>query len=236
MENNFKIRPILFNTQMVRAILEGRKTVTRRLIKPQPTYTPNGGFAWKGRAYGTDLPPTIQGAAHNFQSAFGVAPFKCGDILYVRETWSMASDILGGEAGPVYMADYSDSELAELKSKHFRWHPSLHMPKEHARIFLRVTSVQLKRLNDMETFDFLSEGILPEPIRKKGCKCQWFERGCMEKPCKNKDAYERLCYSLPFTKLWDSTLTPMERKIYGWNANPWVWVIDFERCEKPVEV
>lgn len=78
------MKPILFNTEMVRAILEGRKTVTRRVVKPQPVYNPNDGFTWKGAAYGTDLPPTEKGATYNFRCA---APCRPGDILYVRETF-----------------------------------------------------------------------------------------------------------------------------------------------------
>ena len=80
-----RVLPILFNTDMVRAILDGRKTVIRRCIKPQPIYSKHDGFSWKGYAYGTDLPPTIKGAAYNFRCA---APFQSRDILYVRETWN----------------------------------------------------------------------------------------------------------------------------------------------------
>lgn len=80
-----RVKPILFNTEMVRATLDKRKTVTRRIIKPQPTYSAKDGFRWKGAAYGTDLPPTVKGAAHNFVC---VCPYQSGDILYVRETFS----------------------------------------------------------------------------------------------------------------------------------------------------
>lgn len=99
-----RVLPILFNTEVVRAILDGRKTVTRRLIKPQPTYDKSGGFNWKGNIYGTDLPPTLKGAAYNFQCA---APYQPGDILYVRETYKKNMDGYSGIdfGGYIYKAD-----------------------------------------------------------------------------------------------------------------------------------
>lgn len=109
------IKPILFNADMVRAILEGRKTVTRRVIKPQPTYSQRDGFTWKGGAYGTDLPPTIKGAAYNFRCA---APYQPGDILYVRETW------LDYAGRFMYKADCDKYRLESINLAGFNWpHP-----------------------------------------------------------------------------------------------------------------
>ncbi|MBE5932959.1 MAG: hypothetical protein E7263_06045 [Lachnospiraceae bacterium] len=154
------MKPILFNTEMVRAILEGRKTVTRRVINPQPTYSPRDGFSYKGHAYGTDLPPTIKGAAYNLCCA---APYKIGDVLYVRETWGDY-----GDGTPLlYKADYPDDATTYKHDDDIhicdlpKWKPSIHMSKAAARIFLRVTSVRVERLQDIDTADdqeFFKEG------------------------------------------------------------------------------
>lgn len=185
------MKPILFNTNMVKALLDGRKTVTRRVVKPQPIaevralYRKDDTDIW--RSYGVDW-------WYEFR-----APFIPGDILWVREAWGTASDLLGSVPGPVYRADYTGNELRELQEKHYRWHPSIHMPREAARIFLRVTGVRAERLQDIDDVGVLDEGL---------------EIGD------------------PFDELWDRTLKPADRALYGWAANPWVWVIDFERISK----
>lgn len=185
------MKPILFNTNMVKALLDGRKTVTRRVVKPQPIaevrelYRKDDTDIW--RSYGVDW-------WYEFR-----APFIPGDILWVREAWGTASDLLGSAPGPVYRADYTGNELRELQEKHYRWHPSIHMPREAARIFLRVTEMRAERLQDIDDAGVLDEGL---------------EIGD------------------PFDELWDRTLKPADRALYGWAANPWVWVIDFEGISK----
>lgn len=196
---------IHFNPQMIRAILDGKKTVTRRLVKPQPVFRPgetgtpermddgSWGFSineYKNSIYDNPLTP----------------PCYAGDILYVRENWAMACDLLGGKPGPVYMADYSQSELAELKSKHFKWRPSIHMPKWAARIFLCVTDVRLERLQDIKDDP-------PGP--------------------ENQFVREGFKYGSDFIAVWENTIPKNDRPLYGWYANPWVWVIEFERTEMP---
>lgn len=193
------IKPILFNADMVREILDGRKTVTRRLIKPQPTYSQRDGFTWKGGAYGTDLPPTIKGSAYNFRCA---APYQPGDILYVRETWYRGLNRI------LYKANYSENEKFYTNGKEIqiKWHPSIHMPKEAARIWLKVKDVRVERLQDIMKYP-------PGPqnqIVREGCK-----------------------YGCDFIAEWENTIPKANRSKYGWSANPWVWVIEFERCEKP---
>lgn len=192
------MKPILFNTNMVKALLDGRKTVTRRVVKPQPIaevkelYWKDGTDIW--RTYGVDW-------WYEFR-----APFIPGDILWVREAWGTASDLLGSVPGPVYRADYTGNELRELQEKHYRWHPSIHMPREAARIFLRVTGVRAERLQDITTKDIQAEGAV-------GRHFQAATRGA-------------------FADLWDSTIKPKDLPTCGWAANPWVWVIDFERISK----
>ena len=189
------MKPILFNTEMVRAILEGRKTVTRRVVKPQYDKDMDGNlhefsavengnkFVW------ADQP--------NIKTLINV-PYYPGDILYVRETWY--KDV----CRYMFKANYSDAEkfFRDGKEVQIKWRPSIHMPKEAARLFLRVTDVQVERIKQISAFDAMDEGFE-----------DW----------KN------------FVMFWDKTIKPAEIPLYGWEANPWVWVIEFERCEKPKE-
>ena len=205
------MKPILFNTQMVRAILDGRKTVTRRIIKPQP----RGHAALSRKVQVTDVRPTRSGTikkvwlGYEFEDGTtAICNIQPGDILYVRETWAQSGELPGiAEEGPVYAADFSDRELAHLKDRNFRWRPSIHMPKNLARLFLWVTSVRADRLQTMRLVDVLAEGIMKE------VGATW----------------EKWC------NLWDSTIPKEELTTCGWKANPWVWVINFEVCEKPEE-
>lgn len=183
------MKPILFNTNMVKALLDGRKTVTRRVVKPQPfaevkeLYRKDNTDIW--RTYGVDW-------WYEFR-----APFIPGDILWVRETWCESL----GQAGKYFYRAYAGprDEMKEYAHSFNRWHPSIHMPREAARIFLRVTEVRAERLQDIDDAGVLDEGL---------------EIGD------------------PFDELWDRTLKPADRALYGWAANPWVWVISFEQISK----
>ena len=199
-------KPILFNTQMVRAILDGRKTCTRRIVKPQPT-------------------------AH-----YGVQcikpPYQPGDILYVRETWSLRFD---GEKY-FYKADKNTSreEKRLLDYNDVKWRPSIHMPKEAARIWLKVTNVRVERLQEITEAQTEEEGFLFTPP----CLHRTGENYCdIDGPCGSKIKYCDMSAGELFGKvLWDSTIKKSDIDIYGWDVNPWVWVIEFERCEKPKDV
>lgn len=183
-------KPILFNTEMVKAIREGRKTQTRRIIKLTP------GFS--GRQVGESGNPDNP---LGFMYPCGIKRPPCnkGDILWVRETWAHPSEAEvrnGADSDAfIYKAD-----APSLPAAPGRWHPSIHMPKEAARIFLRVKDVRVDCLRNMSYSDLADEGF-----------CSW------EK----------------FISLWDSTIKPEDGCLYDWNANPWVWVIEFEPCEKP---
>lgn len=196
------IKPILFNTEMVRAILDGRKTCTRRLVRflpgenPQWTgYIRDGLMLYNGR----NEPCIIK------------VPYQPGDTLYVRETWC---GLPVNEAGHMrghtiyyYKAD------GELRPKGWRgtWHLSIHMPKEAACIWLKVTDVRVERLQEITSEQICREGVEVEyPHVLNG---------------------EEKRYA--FSRLWDSTIKKSDLDRYGWNASPWVWVIEFERCEKP---
>ena len=207
------MKPILFNTAMVQAILEGRKTVTRRAIKPQPM----GELRPMGR--GSCWPGCFEASG---KERIYRPPYQPGDVLYVRETWAEMP------YGYVYRADEEQPEGWEVDDQ---WRPSIHMPRAAARIFLRVTAVKAARLQEVEKEDVLREGVEPK-YYAGGCKCAWAFEGCMEKPCTNRDGYIDLCHWMPFSELWDKTVKPADRAAYGWEANPWVWVIEFERISE----
>ncbi len=203
------IKPILFNTEMVRAILDGRKSCTRRICKDANEYTvPDMDF------YNADRRTY---AVHNYADReqteqLSVSERNCpicpGDIMYVRETFIQIA------AHTFWYKAYGKSWML----KDLRWHPSIHMPKEAARIWLKVTDVRVERLQDIT-----ENGIKNEGIRLK------------QKDCVSKFDYISELYFL-FSRLWDSTIKKSDLDSYGWNANPWVFVIEFERCEKPQEV
>ena len=216
------IKPILFNTEMVRAILDGRKTYTRRLVKPQPksklcyTFAGSDSDTW---GYPNRTAHEIWGEEFKLPNDITEEelskrwnpPYHTDDILYVRETWC---GLPVNEAGHMrghtiyyYKAD------GELRPKGWRgtWHPSIHMPKEAARIWLKVTDVRVERLQEITSEQICREGVEVEyPHVLNG---------------------EEKRYA--FSRLWDSTIKKSDLDRYGWNASPWVWVIEFERCEKP---
>ena len=204
------MKPILFNTAMVQAIIEGRKTVTRRAIKPQPA----GALRPMGK--GSCWPGCFEAPG---EERIYRPPYQPGDVLYVRETWAEMP------YGYVYRADEEQPEGWEVDDC---WRPSIHMPRAAARIFLRVTAVKTARLQEIEKEDVLREGVEPK-YYAGGCKCAWAFEGCLEKPCANRDGYIDLCHWMPFSELWNKMVKPADRSDYGWEANPWVWVIEFER-------
>lgn len=233
-----QVKPILFNTEMVRAILAGRKTMTRRLIKLIPQNTE---CKHELQTFNDMLPEYAKG---DYECACrkcgwgvqrdGTSIFKppCipGDILYVRETWCLAYD---GEKY-FYLADKRTAreESRLLDYDDARWRPSVHMPKKAARIFLRVAGVRVERLQEITDEEIKKEGV-QLTARESECKCAWESPGCRQQPCGNRDAFEEGKYTWKFAALWDSTVKAEDISDYGFSANPWVWVIDFERCERP---
>lgn len=212
------IKPILFNTDMVRAILDGRKSCTRRIVKPQqligmlPDKCKNGipeeflkekKFMFKPYCDMTDV---------ELISTAYQPPYQPGDILYVRETWGYPI-ALNSDKQYIFRAD----EVAEsdFKNDSHIWHPSIHMPKEAARIWLNVTNVRLERLQDVTGESALAEGA-DKYIHTNGTL--------------NEDQT-----ITSFIGIWNSTIKKSDLGIYVWDANPWVWVIEFERCNKPKE-
>lgn len=193
-------RPILFNTEMVKVILDGRKTCTRRLVKFLPGKNPQ----WTG--YIKDGVMLYNGKN---ELCIRKAQYQPGDILYVRETWCSA---YGGEKY-FYLADKltNREERLLLNYDDVKWHPSIHMPKGAARIWLKVTDVRVERLQEIDI----------EGIRNEGLSSAAVHAGDTEIALKE------------WKILWDYNIKKSELDTYGWDANPYVWVIDFERCEKP---
>ena len=224
-------KPILFNTQMVRAILDGRKSCTRRIVKPQWEECPNCKYVHNEYIY-DNLAENVYCARCGYPLVpERRAPYQLGDILYVRETWERFEcwNCEGDERGNCpkepkksvldktcgcYMYRATDEISGDAK-----WHPSIHMPKEAARIWLKVTDVSVERLQNITEDGAKAEGA----NWKNGKNVGWEEKMW-------RTAIER------FAKIWDSTIKKSDLDRYGWNANPWVWVIEFERCEKPKEV
>ena len=205
------MKPILFNTEMVKAILEGRKTVTRRVVKFKQGQNP----AWSGYIpdgavlYGSNNVPAAK------------APFQPGDILWVRETFRVdyLSNIPG--SGRVQYKDgtYMDIRFSPKRYDMMRraqrkpgWRPNENMPREAARIFLRVKDVRVERL----------QNITSKQIDAEGC-CEYAYDAKTGKPVPSGPSWFRI--------MWDKTVKSADMPIYGWDANPWVWVIEFERTD-----
>lgn len=223
------IKPILFNTEMVRAILDGRKDATRRIVKGfipddavwgYTAFTPKGYISCRGTF------------ADGYGEKFFKLPCEPGDILYVRETfawcpcWDCGLDIEPGRCSNATAKIYKEGEYgcymyrASCEDNEYpsadTWHPSIHMPKEAARIWLKVTDVKVERLQEIT-----EDGAKAEGANFKNGKNVGFEEKM------NRTAIER------FAEIWNSTLKKADLDRYDWDANPWVLVIEFERCEKP---
>lgn len=198
-------KPILFNTEMVKAILDGRKNQTRRLIKPAIDGETILSFA---RMDGKIALFNVKITGGSIPFPLRACKYEAGDLLWVRETWAHVK-FGTGDWHYEYRADQEDP--TKFSNGSFaEWRPSIHMPKDAARLFLRVTGIRCERLQDMTAQDSLDEGVKLH----------------LEGIMKGEPALA------PFARLWDSTLKKGgEIARFGWAANPWVWVIEFEREE-----
>lgn len=212
--SRFKVLPILFNTEMVRANLDGRKSCTRRLVKGfvpddaiwgYTAFTPKGYISCRGTF------------ADGYGEKFFKLPYQPGDILYVRETvWQKTGHYLDvdGETKAVWCNEFKYVATDEKPETgwNYSWvkRPSIHMPKEAARIWLKVTDVRVERLQEITEIGATKEG------------CVYDVEYALGNTAKGH-----------FIEIWNSTIKKSDRDRYGWNANPWVWTIEYERCEKP---
>lgn len=210
-----KERPILFSGPMVKAILEGRKTQTRRIINPQPTFKETSGFNWKGASYGINS--DYAGTVRNFAECINTCPHgRKGDRLWVRETFRLFDPDECGCSDfpcpcppwgtPIYKAsnDCMDGE---------KWKPSIHMPRSASRILLEITKISVERLNSISRTDAAKEGLhqLPATGRYVINKDDQYFGGASSNPVE------------VFSWLWED--------IAGngsWAKNPWVWVVEFK--------
>jgi hypothetical protein len=200
------VKPILFSTEMVRAMLDGRKTMTRRVVKPilSPGFTfvergtANKRFGWSFWGDG-DINHEVK------------PPCRTGDILWVRETWYKNYPHKYGKY--FYRADGEETDIplvtggttAYGKADGLKWRPSIHMPREAARIFLRVRTVRVERVQEITEVDAEAEGIEPKGI------------------------IHVVSARYRFAQLWNDLNA---KRGYGWDTNPFVWVIEFEQISR----
>jgi hypothetical protein len=200
-------KPIIFSTAMVKAILENRKTVTRRVIKDIDN------------TYKVEYPSVdnkgepIFIVSKNNKKGYIKCPYQIGQKLWVRETWCKYAK----EHQPpivAYKANMKDSDSERCRQDYiklgydYKWKPSIFMPKEYARIWLEVTNVRVEKISNISPMDCISEGI---------------QRSCANTVEERAD--ETI---LKFKKLWDSI---NEKRGYGWDTNCWVFVIEFKRIK-----
>lgn len=187
-------KPILFSGEMVRAILDGRKTQTRRVIKPQPRFDRMGltDASFVNTYDETWAYPNVCPEKY-YKCPYG----KPGDLLWVRETWRESESHTWAGCQNLdaihYKADHDEPDADGC------WRPSIHMPRWASRITLEVTNVRVERLQDILVEDSLKEGMDHNPMN---------------------------CPRMEFAQLWNSI---NEKRGYGWETNPWVWVVEFER-------
>jgi len=231
-----KERPILFNGAMVRAILEGQKTVTRRVMKPQPGVDQHGFMRWQHKGV---LIAEQNAAWAPFEKGFPAAisdgllwlcPYgKPGDRLWVRETWSPDPED-DGTWGYTQWAGCKGSPLTDIPKRFQKpehcihraswggadlvWRPSIHMPRWACRILLEVIAVRVERLQDISEKQAEAEGVNGEP-------CDHARQACSDICCWGDTAKGA------FGFLWESL-----NGQGSWNANPWVWVVEFKRIEQ----
>lgn len=208
------IKPILFNTDMVRAILANEKTQTRRIVKPNYKDDEYCLRVVTNQHTGEKYLEKLDEDEDPFPNPrFVFSPYEIGDILWIRETWSTTDKCGLYPNWPIdgihYMYKADDPDCSAAKES--RWYPSIHMPKQAARIFLRVKEVRVERLQSITSYGCVKEGISKDILYA---------------------LKERMTKGI-FAILWESTIKKADLPKYGWDANPLVWVIEFERCEKP---
>lgn len=199
-------KPILMSAEMVQAILDGRKTMTRRVIKPQPQNVPADAYM---DAYNHSplwnfwLPDNrvVNTVGPNEKTFHWKAPYQPGDRLWVRETYRMCDCKAEGCKGLYYKAD-----APEILAK---WKPSILLPKKYARIWLEVVSFRVERVREISEEGAKAEGVDPGPFLGIGVD-------------------ESKAYRYAFRDIWNKL---NDKRGFSWDSNPWVWVIEFKRVD-----
>lgn len=207
MSRRRSVKPILFDTPMVQAILDEKKDRTRIPFKTQPVIDESGMWTWK------DCQWMEGGLGFPASGIEDHAPYQVGNILWVRESWRGIG--LEGTALYGYRADdlSYEGKLRNTLNIAYKYKPSVHMPKEAARIFLKVTDVRVEQVQDITEEDAGKEGAhFHVPVKTDFVKERW----------------EFLTARTKFCSLWDSQY---EEKGNGWLTNPWVWVIEFKKIK-----
>jgi len=221
-------KPILYNTAMVKAVLSGRKTQTRRVIKPQPykhKYGSIGMFVWRW----------LYKKKYEFQDQqnwINACPYgQVGDRLWVRERFCIgeivAGDSLPEEEDPIYIEQLADSKCAipyeyaisnDIGIENVKWKPSIFMRREYSRTNLEITNIRVERVQDITPEDALAEGINMES--EHALMCIDIADSSYNNSLPNNSPEKAV-----FIKLWDSI---NQKRGYGWDVNPWVWVVEFK--------
>lgn len=262
------MKPILFNTEMVRAILDGRKTVTRRVVKTKHKDA-CGFYVTTRKSDGAFMGVYEYDENESMFDNPLEPPYKVNDILYVRETWTHGGcaicevyECYGccNAADYLYKADFDSVALSGFKDDGYGWRPSIHMPKEAARIFLKVTGVRVERLQDITEEQAKAEGVIRLYDNDTDTEyTDWTKRIGLYPKSKEEWGYKNYLWHGNFGKcgsgnwqsdlwdyqyssydtavgsfssLWQSTLQKDQLQYYSWGANPYVWVIEFEVIDK----
>ena len=231
-----KERPILFSGEMVRAILEARKTQTRRVVQPQPVYEGKESYgdswAWKKDALEWFSGVTTEQLAGNHGLCYpGRCPYgQPGDRLWVRETLQRNDKFLGTitfAATPHLKC--TDPNATDNLDGWSLWRfkrpvvPAIHMPRWASRLTLELTEVRVERVQDISEADARAEGISVLPLQSESDPSAWYQSA----PGIHQDRSARASFS----QLWDSINAKRDGGIYSWEKNPWVWALTFRRVE-----
>jgi hypothetical protein len=224
MNNQFK--PILFSTPMVQAILDGRKTQTRRTVKQAIAYDSN----WKVQQIKEEPTDGIPRYEIRCGTQYALPIFKCpygkvGDVLWVREKFRRLVDC---ESGKFHSFSYY-ADMPEAFHKQFphKWKPSIHMPKNACRLFLEITNVRVERLHDISEDDAVAEGV----ISRVNHPINVFSKSFVtyyDYISKAFPSFGKINAKSSFASLWQSI-----NGDESWNANPWVWVVEFKKTTEP---